>query len=78
MPDGSAVCDNFLTDNQQILTEAQWLTLQAQWGVVECVSANDLANVKIELEQLCSVAKCSYPTQQAIKALKKILSSRGM
>lgn len=73
-----AVCDNFLTANQLILDEAEWLALQAQWQAAgqstECTSSQTLGDIKIELEKLCSKTPCSYPVKQAIAGLRKILA----
>lgn len=69
-------CDNFLTENQIILDEADWVLLQLKWQAagqaVECTTSQTFGDLKTELEQLCSTTKCSYPETQAIKALKKI------
>jgi hypothetical protein len=72
-----AVCDNFLTSDQQILNETQWGALQTQWiaagQAIECTQSQTLGDIKEEIEQLCSMTKCDYPTQQAItQGLKKI------
>jgi hypothetical protein len=68
-PDFGAACDNFLTSNQLILTHVQWVATQASWikagSGVECVPTSAIANLKKEVEKLCSVAKCTY-TQKAI------------
>lgn len=72
-----AVCDNFLTKNQLILTEAQWQALQAQWiadgNAVECTTSGSLGDLKEEIEKLCSKTSCTYEEQLAVKELKKIL-----
>lgn len=71
--DLGAVCDNFLTSNQLILSKAAWDALQKKWGAVECTSAVTIGDLKQELEKLCSVAKCDYATKQLItEGLQKI------
>lgn len=75
-----AVCDNFLTDNQLILDEAQWVALQADWithgQAVECTQAQVVGDLKSEIEKLCSVSSCTYETKQKvdqiISSLQKI------
>lgn len=69
-----AACDNFLTNNPQTVNwteeEAAWMK---QGYAVECVNSDALGSIKAEIEQLCSVATCDYPTEQKILAgLKKI------
>lgn len=68
-----AVCDNFLTDNQLILDQAQWLALQNQWmaagQAVECTQSKTVGDLKAEIEKLCSVTRCSYKVQQKVNAL---------
>lgn len=75
---GGAVCDNFLTSNQVILDQLQWEELQASWigagQSVECTSSQTVADIKGELEKLCSKTPCTYAMKIAIKGLKKILS----
>lgn len=78
--DMGAVCDNFLTSNQKLLVEQEWLDLQASWvaqgEVTECTSSQTLGDVKAELEKLCSATKCDYQTQQAVSGVKKLLELR--
>lgn len=61
-----AVCDNFLTSDQKILNEADWGILQMQWEsqgqALECTTSSAVANLKRELEQLCSKTACDYPS----------------
>lgn len=68
-----AVCDNFLTDNQLILDEAQWLALQAQWMAqgqsVECTTSQTVGDLKAEIEKLCSVTRCTYKTRQQVRQI---------
>ena len=75
VPGGGAVCDWFLTSNQQILTPLEWTILQAQWGTYECTPSATFGTIKAELEQLCASTKCSYPVKQAIKSLGKFEDS---
>jgi hypothetical protein len=74
-----AVCDNFLSSNQEILTEAEWQALIAQWlsqGLsLECTNSQAVADYKDEIEKLCSKTPCSYELKQALKGLKKILKT---
>jgi hypothetical protein len=75
-----AACDNFLTANQQILDQATWLALQANWAAqgqaTECTTSQVVGDLKAEIEKLCSVTKCSYVTaakvQVIVSGLKKI------
>jgi hypothetical protein len=66
-----AVCDNFLTSNQLILNEAQWIALQATWqsagNATECTSSSTLGDIKGELEKLCSKTPCTYEQAQQVK-----------
>lgn len=71
-----AVCDNFLTSNQLILDEIQWTILKDSWQVVECTSYASLADMKAEVEKLCSVTKCTYEMKKAIAGLNRILAMR--
>lgn len=65
-----AVCDNFLTSNQRILTEAKWEALQMSWitagKALECTNSDTVGHVKGEIEKLCSMVACDYQTKQAI------------
>ena len=76
-----AVCDSYLTDNHLVLTESQWVELQNSWmasgQTVECTSSQTIADIKAELEKLCSVTSCSYETKQIIKNLKKALQTHA-
>ena len=80
IPGGNgAICDNFLTSNQMILSEADWQALQASWinsgNAVECTTSKTVGDIKKELEQLCSVAKCDDVAQKKIvDGLNKIQS----
>lgn len=78
IPDNlGATCDNFLTANQQILDEDQWLALQANWqkagNATECTTSGTVGDIKAELEKLCSVAPCDYAVKaQLLRGLEKI------
>jgi hypothetical protein len=81
-----AVCDNFLTDNQLILDEAQWLALQAQWladgQATECTTSQTVGDLKAAIEKLCSVTRCTYKTRQQVRQiisrLKKVQTTGAM
>jgi hypothetical protein len=76
-PGAPIVCDNFLSSNQAILTDSEWLALQTQWGATFCEAQSSFADLKTEIEELCSKTACDYPTQQAIKMIfAKIESKR--
>lgn len=68
-----AVADNFLTSNQQILTEAQWQAKMLSWqnaGLsTQCVSSQTVGDLKDEIEQLCTRTPCTYETAQAVKVI---------
>lgn len=76
-----AVCDSFLTSHQQILTQAQWDILQGEWenggNAVECTPSSAVANLKQELELLCSKTACDYQTVQSAinEALDKLTTT---
>lgn len=53
-----AVCDNFLEQNQLILTEPEWEALQVSWQITECTSAQTLKDIKVEVEEMCSLTHC--------------------
>lgn len=69
-PDFGAACDQFLKSNQQILTHDQWVATQRAWishgNGVNCIPSGALADLKKEIEKLCSVAKCDYATKLII------------
>lgn len=72
-PSGGGVdCDNFLTANQQILSEVQWQAMMTQWEnageVVECTTSGAVGELKAEIEKLCTKTNCDYQTVQAIYA----------
>ena len=72
-----ATCDNFLTANQQILTEQEWQALQASWNAsgqaVECTNSGALAANKAEIEKLCSKTPCSYALKALIANLQRMI-----
>lgn len=65
-----AACDNFMTANQRILDPDEWITEQKLWldngDVVECTSSGSIANLKAEIEKLCSRTACNYDAKQAV------------
>jgi len=59
-----AVCDNFLTSNQLILSQDQWNA---------CTTSKTVGDIKAEIEELCSRVSCDDLTQTAIlNGLNKI------
>lgn len=72
-----ATCDNFLTSNQQILTQAQWAALVAKWQsqglALECTTSDVVGELKKEIEQLCSRTSCTYDAAQAQALVKQVL-----
>lgn len=56
-PDG-AHCDNYLADVPVNLDKPEWDALRGTGWL--CVSPDDYGEIKIELEQACSVIKCTY------------------
>lgn len=72
-----AVCDNFLTSNQQILNEPEWMVLQMKWATAgqatECTTSDSVGDLKAEIEKLCSIAPCDYDTKtKIISGLQKV------
>jgi hypothetical protein len=69
-PDFGAVCDQFLHSNQKIIDHDTWVVTQKNWlsqsNGISCVPSSAVANLKKEVEKLCSVAKCDYNTKQTI------------
>ncbi len=67
---GGAVCDNFLTSNQLTLNRTQWQALKDTWesqgDAVVSIRSSDLANLKAEIEKLCSTTSCTYQQIQQI------------
>lgn len=76
-----AVCDNFLSQNQKILSAEEWQALQAEWIAsgqsVECTPSNTIGDVKGEIEKLCSLVKCDYQTKKKIVSGLKKLQALG-
>jgi hypothetical protein len=72
-----ASCDWFLHKDPQTLNEAQWqaliLSWQSQGQALECTTSGALAQLKAEIEQLCSSAPCSDDTQQKVNATVEVL-----
>ena len=56
---------HFLTPGQTDLTLDQWNAIRT--GMV-CESPSSWGDFKEEIEKLCSLASCSYDTQQAIQS----------
>ena len=56
---------HFLTPGQTDLTLDEWNSIRT--GMV-CESASSWGDFKAEIEKLCSLASCSYDTQQAIQS----------
>lgn len=83
-PAGSgAVCDDFLDSNPQDLTESQWEAMELEWEkdgkAVECVTSDDIGNIKATIEKLCSQVPCDYVTQATvIDGLNRIQSLRRL
>jgi hypothetical protein len=55
---------HFLSTKQQILTNEEWqkkiLSMIVQGYSLECTFSNTIANVKEEIEKLCSKTDCEY------------------
>jgi len=74
---GGAACDWFLHSHQEIKTAEQWSALQAQWGVIECTSAQTVGDLKGEVEKLCSEVKCTEEVKQTLlQGLERIKNLR--
>jgi hypothetical protein len=71
-PDYGAVCDQFLVPNQKIISHDEWVTTQKLWlaagNGISCVPSSAIANLKKEVEKLCSVANCKYSELKTIIA----------
>jgi hypothetical protein len=63
-----AVCDQYLVNHQVSLDKSEWDALRFGWL---CVSAADYGNIKVELEQACSIANCSYEQLQTMQTFFK-------
>lgn len=76
---GGAVCDNFLSSNQLILSEHQWQALQMDWmsqGMsVQCTNSQAVGDYKAEIEKLCSKTPCSYDLKKTLQGLNKMLDN---
>lgn len=55
--DSGGFCDNYLTDAQVHYAKPDWDKLRFGWL---CVNSTDYGNIKTELEEACSLLKCSY------------------
>lgn len=66
--EGGASCDNFLTSHPQLLTRMQWSEQQAKWlaaGLsIEVTTSKAVADLKGEIEKLCSKTVCNQETLQ--------------
>lgn len=69
---GGATCDNLMTRNQINLSEIEWKDKMTEWGTTDCTASVNVADLKAELEKLCSKASCTVEEKQAIKGLGKI------
>ena len=85
LPGGlGATCDNFLTSNQRILDQIQWEAQQKAWGAMDCMGSIDVANLKTEIEKLCSKETCTQEEKKAREALNdgleriQSISTKGM
>lgn len=71
-----AVCDDFLQNNQRILTEPEWEALEAQWNAqgsaVECTTSESVGEIKRELEELCSKYPCNETVKKNIQNLARL------
>jgi hypothetical protein len=72
-----AVCDNFLTPHQQVLSQEAWDALQASWisqgFAVECTNSQAIAYKKEELEELCSKTPCDTEAKaQVLEGLDRL------
>ena len=65
-----AACDHYLINKQTLLDKQEWDALRFGWL---CVSPTDYGNIKVELEQACSLINCTYEQTLALTTfLKKI------
>jgi hypothetical protein len=60
-----AACDHYLTSDQTVLTEQEWIALSPGYL---CISPTDYGNIKNELEIACSQLNCSYDQLQTMHA----------
>jgi hypothetical protein len=69
----TVACDNFLSSNPQTLTGQQWLSQvvasEASGIAPECTTSQALADMKAEVEKLCSEQKCDDQTQAMVTNL---------
>jgi hypothetical protein len=74
-----ATVDNFLTANQQILDGpgllAQIAAMNSSGEAAVVISQSAVANLKKEIEDLCSRTKCSYQEKAALAILGKVLKT---
>lgn len=68
-----AVCDNFLSANQLVLTEAEWTALQMEWlskgEATQCTTSSAIGDIKREIGKLCSVTACTYEMKEKVNAI---------
>ena len=63
-PQGAFISHLFSADSSNIGVAA-WNNIREG---MSCVSAQDVANIKAELEKLCSEAPCNQPSVKALRA----------
>jgi hypothetical protein len=60
--DIGASCNTFMSGNKQILTQQEWIDLQAQWlsngQVQEVTISSSVGALKAAVEKLCSEQSC--------------------
>ncbi len=79
-----ADCDDFFNSNPQSLNEDQWLQQIIVWQndgqALECTTSGAVANIKAEVEKLCSASPCDQNTTQArqviLNGLNRALGAR--
>lgn len=64
--------DFFLSPGGVDLTKEEWDA--TRFGMV-CMGASSFEDFKTELEDLCTQIICNYQAQQAVTALKKVIST---
>lgn len=71
-----AVCDNFLTSQQEIKDEQDWEELQGEWVSTQCISSQTLGQLKVLVEEACSKIKCNEETKiQVVSGLQKMMNT---
>ena len=71
-----ATCAHLLTNQTRDIEQPEWDNTRFGWF---CTTGDDLAEMKKEIEELCSVSgKCDYATQQALaKFFSRVKSLRS-